>query len=405
MPNGYGLAMRLFTKILNAPFAWLRARGHMSVVYVDDIYFQSNAWQDCLDSVKATVSLLCKLAFTIHLEISQLMPVQELEFLGFLINSINMTIRLTDAKILCIREKIQNFLALRKPTIKELASVIGMLISTFPAIPYGKLHYRNLEKCKIEALKFHKGDFMAPVTIEPLAELELLWWLDNIDNTYNDIQLPDIDIVIYTDASERGWGATDGISPTGGQWLPSDIQHINCLELKAVYFAIKSYCKNNRFKHVRIMTDSQTAVTYINHMGGTRSVACNNIALSIWDFCIKQNFWVSAAHIPGVDNTIADNQSRHFCDNTEWQLLPEHFTAITQSLNFMPTVDLFASRINHQLNEYVSWHPDPNTIATDAFTIPWTNIKFYAFPPFSIIGRTVAKIIRDAASAITIIPK
>ena len=110
--------MRLFTKILNAPFAWLRARGHMSVVYVDDIYFQSNAWQDCLDSVKATVSLLCKLAFTIHLEISQLMPVQELEFLGFLINSINMTISLTDAKMLFISEKILSFLTLRKPSIK-----------------------------------------------------------------------------------------------------------------------------------------------------------------------------------------------------------------------------------------------------------------------------------------------
>ena len=71
----------------------------------------------------------------------------------------------------------------------------------------------------------------------------------------------------------------------------------------------------------------------------------------------------------------------------------------------MATVDLFASRINHQLNEYVSWHPDPYAIATDAFTISWTNIKFYAFPPFSIIGRTVAKIIQDAASGIIIIPK
>ena len=82
----------------------------------------------------------------------------------------------------------------------------------------------------------------------------------------------------------------------------------------------------------------------------------------IFDFCIKQNCWVSAAHIPAVDNTTADNQSRHFCDNTEWQLLPEHFTAITQSLNFMPTVDLFASRIDLQLNEYISWHPDPNAM-------------------------------------------
>ena len=48
------------------------------------------------------------------------MPVQELEFLGFLINSINMTISFTDAKMLLISEKILNFLALRKPSIKTL---------------------------------------------------------------------------------------------------------------------------------------------------------------------------------------------------------------------------------------------------------------------------------------------
>ena len=75
MPNGYGPAIRLFTKMLKAPFAWLRARGHMSVVYVNDTYLQGNKWQECLYNVKATVSLLCKFGFTIHLEKSQLMPV------------------------------------------------------------------------------------------------------------------------------------------------------------------------------------------------------------------------------------------------------------------------------------------------------------------------------------------
>ena len=42
MPNGYGPAMRLVTKVLKPPFAWLRARGYMSAVYVDDTYLQGN---------------------------------------------------------------------------------------------------------------------------------------------------------------------------------------------------------------------------------------------------------------------------------------------------------------------------------------------------------------------------
>lgn len=31
------------------------------------------------------------------------------------------------------------------------------------------------------------------------------------------------------------------------------------------------------------------------------------------------------------------------------------------------SIDLFASRLDNQLTRYVSWHPDPHAIATDAF--------------------------------------
>ena len=40
MPNGYGRAMRIFTKILKIRFGYLRSQGHNSVVYVDDSYLQ-----------------------------------------------------------------------------------------------------------------------------------------------------------------------------------------------------------------------------------------------------------------------------------------------------------------------------------------------------------------------------
>ena len=36
MPNGYGPAMRIFTKISKIPFSILREKGFLSVVYVDD---------------------------------------------------------------------------------------------------------------------------------------------------------------------------------------------------------------------------------------------------------------------------------------------------------------------------------------------------------------------------------
>ena len=40
--NGYGPAMRLFTKISKVPFRHLRIQGHNSVVYVVDSYLQGD---------------------------------------------------------------------------------------------------------------------------------------------------------------------------------------------------------------------------------------------------------------------------------------------------------------------------------------------------------------------------
>ena len=54
---------------------------------------------------------------------------------------------------------------------------------------------------------------------------------------------------------------------------------------------------------------------------------------------------------------------------------------------YSPQVDLFASRLNRPVDAFVCWKPEPEAWAIDAFSINWRNIKFYAFPPFSILSR------------------
>lgn len=39
------------------------------------------------------------------------------------------------------------------PTIREVAQVIKLIVSSFPAVQYAQLHYRTLESEKIHALK------------------------------------------------------------------------------------------------------------------------------------------------------------------------------------------------------------------------------------------------------------
>ena len=80
------------------------------------------------------------------------------------------------------------------------------------------------------------------------------------------------------------------------------------------------------------------------------------------------------------------------------------FHKIVNLFKITPEIDLFASELNHKVPKYISWNPDQEAFAIDAFSISWANIKFYAFPPFSLIGASISKIKREGASGVMIIP-
>ena len=69
-------------------------------------------------------------------------------------------------------------------------------------------------------------------------------------------------------------------------------------------------------------------------------------------------------------------------------------------MSVKPDIELFASR----LKPYVSYKPDPGAVAVDAFTVQWSQYVFYAFPPFSVIMRTLQKIQQDQAAGLLLAP-
>ena len=70
-----------------------------------------------------------------------------------------------------------------------------------------------------------------------------------------------------------------------------------------------------------------------------------------------------------------------------------------------PTLDLFATHINYQIDRYISWKPDPKALAINTFSIKWNTEFYYIFPPFSLLGKVTAKIYRDKTKGILVIPK
>ena len=74
---------------------------------------------------------------------------------------------------------------------------------------------------------------------------------------------------IFRDASKEGWGAHLNKRTARGTWfLPESKLHINYLELKVVFLALKEFqdlCSNHV---VLVATDNTTVVDYINKEGG-----------------------------------------------------------------------------------------------------------------------------------------
>ena len=93
-----------------------------------------------------------------HPEKSVLKPTQEIEFLGFIINSLTLSVRLSASKSTKVQTACQNLLDSKHITIRDMAHVIGLLVSSLPAVQFGELYYRKLEVNKSNALRQNKGD-------------------------------------------------------------------------------------------------------------------------------------------------------------------------------------------------------------------------------------------------------
>ena len=118
---------------------------------------------------------------------------------------------------------------------------------------------------------------------------------------------------------------------------------------------------------------------------------------------VEQRILVTARHIPGVLNVEADLASRQFNPHTEWMLDTTIFKKITVCF-FVPEIDLFASRLNHQVPLSMSRDPDPGSMAVDAFRQSWGRWRSSIHPPVVLLSRIIQKVRQDKATTLLVPP-
>ena len=145
-------------------------------MYLDNMLVVLQSREELGRQLGQITSLLESLGFVINKDKSQLLPVQTIQYLGFLVNSREMRIRLIEEKVgqtttACRKAREKGSLSVR-----ELARLISKMTATLPAVLPATLWYRELQRLKNQALqRFHSFETSVKLTQEALLELD--WWV------------------------------------------------------------------------------------------------------------------------------------------------------------------------------------------------------------------------------------
>ena len=127
--------------------------------------------------------------------------------------------------------------------------------------------------------------------------------------------------------------------------------------------------------------------------------------IAIFRLARKKHWILSASHLAGIHNVVANSLSRTTPLESEWSLDSKSFAFVRSKVPGLQ-IDLFATSLNAKLPLYVSPNQDPRATAMDALSIDWNQWeKIYLFPPVNLLIKVLDKLRTFKGVAALIAPK
>jgi hypothetical protein len=233
-------------------------------------------------------------------------------FFGVKIDCVSRVLSLPDDKLQKLKDLLLTWVGRQKATKKALQSIVGKLNWASRVVLGGRTFMRNLINLIPKARLSHHF-----VRLSSAARGDMLWWVKALNLFHGfspfveDVPLPSFEFA--TDAYELGGGGpfkSDWFYTSWSEDHPEMVgEHINLLELKTVLEASKRWGDQWAGLHVRVRSDNSATVASLNK-GTSRSCGLLALVQEIFWLSVRFGFKISAAHIPGVSNTLADRISR-----------------------------------------------------------------------------------------------
>ena len=183
LPFGLTSALRVFTKIMKPVVGKLRQMGIRLIVYLDDILIMHQIREKILQITPLVCQIFEALGLMVNMEKSLLVPQQELEFLGFLVNSVSLHLAFPTEKMRKIQQNARTLMYQQQVSIRDIARFVGKASASARAIWQAPLHYRALQYMMNsvapmdQSLATRMTKFSVNLNLTEGAKMDLSWWI------------------------------------------------------------------------------------------------------------------------------------------------------------------------------------------------------------------------------------
>ena len=312
LPFGLRSAPLLFTAVADAAQWIMEKRGARPVFhYIDDFITVGRAeTSQCQRNVEIMEAVCEESGLPLAPEKSE-GPATAIEFLGLLLDTEALEIRLPNNKLDRMRQALETWRGRKACQKRELLSLIGVLSHACKAVRAGRSFLRRL--IDLATVVKHLDHYVR-LTVSARADME--WWYQ-FSAAWNGVSMmstvnkrhPGAHLV--SDASGNwGCGAYAGDEWFQLRWTgPIAAAHITIKELVPIVLAAAVWGAQWQGLTVQAECDNAAVVSIINQ-GTSRNQEVMHLMRCLAFVMAKFQFSMFATHIKGVNNTRADALSR-----------------------------------------------------------------------------------------------
>lgn len=407
LPFGYSLAPWIFNKTMKCFIGYCRRNGLMMAWFFDD-FILSGPSSEAVERQRDVflLPLMKRLGLEWDLEKSRLTPVQREVVLGFILDTREGKLFIPESKVGQYQRLLWKVSVSNSMEARELASVIGKLISVSKAFTPSRVFTRGLLACLVQVYEAHDG-WESLIVLSDEAKKEAKWLADNMRLLNGRRLWKPLQVVeLATDASLviGRWGATCLGEKAGGYFEKVLVEgrSINVREMYGTLFGLQAFLAMLRGKNVRLKVDSQVVWSYFEGMRSKVGLL-GDIFVEVFLLCLREDISiVDVVWVPSKENAGPDQITRTE-DWGDWITSPAVFRRAVDRWS-MPSIDRFADPENRVVRRFNSWLYTPECEAADAFTQSWKGEMNWIVAPFNMVGRILSFLWEQQAEAIMLIP-